>query len=295
MCPGSTTSGGHSATFSTQGFVDLTGEYFQAQGTNGRSCVSCHIPEEAWSINPGTLQRLFDETDGTHPVFNLLDANNPNMDVSTTGGAPGRVQHALESRRIPQGRALRAETRSGSLIAVDDPHGFANLTRLVHWRRVMPTINFPVGSATVNWDGGNSVRHRSARRARQPGHPQRDGRSAGPAGLPLVIADIVDFENSLSTAQLIVPGWGVSTRTARVVVPRRWCCVRRACKPLGRRRPRLRPAPPSALPVSRPTTKPKVKAREAQSERTGKKPRGAPPAPPTPGPRAQDLNGRGHR
>lgn len=75
--------GGKAATFSTQGFVDLTGEYFQAQGTNGRACVSCHIPEEAWSINPGTLQRLFDETDGTHPVFNLLDANNQNMDVST--------------------------------------------------------------------------------------------------------------------------------------------------------------------------------------------------------------------
>src|SRR3954468_8318783 len=54
--------GGRAATFSTQGFVDLTGEYFQAQGANGRSCVSCHVPGDAWSINPGTLQRLFDET-----------------------------------------------------------------------------------------------------------------------------------------------------------------------------------------------------------------------------------------
>lgn len=70
--------GGKSATFSTQGSVNLTGEYFQAQGTNGRSCASCHIAEEAWSINPGTLQHLFDETDGTHPVFNPLDADNPN-------------------------------------------------------------------------------------------------------------------------------------------------------------------------------------------------------------------------
>src|SRR5262245_28352891 len=44
--------GGKAATFSTQGEVNLTGEYFQAQGSNGRSCASCHIPEEAWSINP---------------------------------------------------------------------------------------------------------------------------------------------------------------------------------------------------------------------------------------------------
>ena len=43
--------GGKAATFSTQGNVDLTGEFFQAQGTNGRSCASCHIAEEAWSIN----------------------------------------------------------------------------------------------------------------------------------------------------------------------------------------------------------------------------------------------------
>ena len=43
--------------------------------------------KEAWSINPGTLQHLFDETGGTHPVFNLLDANNPNMDVSTPEAA----------------------------------------------------------------------------------------------------------------------------------------------------------------------------------------------------------------
>src|SRR5687767_11595462 len=42
--------GGKAATFSTLGSVSLTGEYFQAQGTNGRSCASCHIAEEAWSI-----------------------------------------------------------------------------------------------------------------------------------------------------------------------------------------------------------------------------------------------------
>ena len=32
--------GGKAATFSTQSAVNLTGEYFQAQGTNGRSCAS---------------------------------------------------------------------------------------------------------------------------------------------------------------------------------------------------------------------------------------------------------------
>ena len=45
---------------------------------------------KAWSITPGTPQHLFDETNGTHPVFNLPAANNPNMDVST---AEARLDH----------------------------------------------------------------------------------------------------------------------------------------------------------------------------------------------------------
>src|SRR5919107_1022852 len=43
------------------------------------------------------------------------------------------------------------------LIAVEDPHGLASVNRLVHWRRSMPTINFPVGSVTVNWDAAANI------------------------------------------------------------------------------------------------------------------------------------------
>ena len=67
-----------SATFSTQGVIDLTGEYFRHRGDNGRSCATCHIPQDAWSINPDTIQRLFDQTGGMHPIFNRLDANTNN-------------------------------------------------------------------------------------------------------------------------------------------------------------------------------------------------------------------------
>jgi cytochrome c peroxidase len=200
--------GGKAATFSTQGLVDLTGEYFQAQGTNGRSCASCHIAEEAWSINPGTLQHLFDETEGTHPVFDLLDANNPNMDVSTPAARQLAYSMLLSRGVFRRGGALRAEPRGWDLIAVEDPHGFASLTRLVHWRRVMPTINFAVGSATVNWDGGNNVD--TDQRAGLINQANRNvtGAQQGLPAPPEVIENIVDFETSLSTAQLIVPGVG---------------------------------------------------------------------------------------
>ena len=199
--------GGKAATFSTQGNVNLTGEYFQAQGTNGRSCVSCHIPEEAWSINPGTLQDLFDQTDGTHPVFNVLDANNPNMDVSTPAARLAAYSMLLSRGVFRRGGPPRPNSE-WELIAVEDPHGFANLERLVHWRRVMPTINFAQGSATVNWDGGNSIGVDQLAGLNNQAARNIIGAQQGLPAPPEVIADIVNFERSLSTAQLIVPGVG---------------------------------------------------------------------------------------
>lgn len=200
--------GGKSATFSTQGSVVLTGEYFQAQGTNGRSCMSCHIPEEAWSINPGTLQHLFDESDGTHPIFNRLDANNPlTANLDTVEGRLAAFSMMLSRGVFRRGGAPRANSE-WELIAAEDPHGFASLTQLVHWRRAMPTINFALGSATVNWDGGNSIgADQHAGLLNQASRNVTGGQQGQPAP-PEVIAEIVAFEESLFTAQLIVPGVG---------------------------------------------------------------------------------------
>jgi mono/diheme cytochrome c family protein len=199
--------GGEAATFSTQGTVNLTGEYFKAQGRNGQSCATCHIPEDGWSINPGTLQRLFDETGGTHPVFSPLDANNPNTDVSTAGARRTAYSMLLTRGVFRRGGAPRPDSE-WELIAVDDPHGFANLEHLVHWRRAMPTTNFANGSATVNWDGGSTVG--TDQRAGLVNLTTRliTGSMQGPPPTDEAVAGIVDFESSLSTAQLTVPGAG---------------------------------------------------------------------------------------
>ena len=74
---------GFSSSFTPGGSTDLTGEYFKAQGSNGRSCASCHLPQEAWSITPETIRSLFAQTGGTHPIFNPLDADNPDADLSS--------------------------------------------------------------------------------------------------------------------------------------------------------------------------------------------------------------------
>jgi cytochrome c peroxidase len=199
--------GGKAATFSTQGEVDLTGEFFQAQGTNGRSCASCHVAEEAWSITPGTLQQFFDETGGTHPVFNLLDADNPNADVSTPD-ARLRAYSMLLSRGVFRRGGAPRPNSEWELIAAEDPHGYASVGRLVHWRRSMPTANFALGSAAVHWDGAiNAGGDLHAGLELQAARNVTGGQQ-GPPAPPEVIADIVAFEESLFAAQLIVPGVG---------------------------------------------------------------------------------------
>ena len=199
---------GRAGTFSTQGSIDLTGEFFTAQGTNSRSCASCHLPEDAWSINPGTLQQLFDETGGTHPVFNTLDADNPAIDVSTVDARLAAYSMLLSRGVFRRGGAPRPNSEC-ELTAAEDPHGFANVTRLVHWHRVIPTINFAVGSATVNWDGGNTVG--SDQRAGLVLQTTRNVAGAQQGQQPPtadVVANIVDFAASLSTAQVLVSSVG---------------------------------------------------------------------------------------
>jgi hypothetical protein len=72
----------------------------------------------------------------------------------------------------------------------------------------MPTINFPLGSATVNWDGGNTIGN--DQRAGLVNQATRNvtGAQQGQPAPAAVINEIVDFETSLFTTQIIVPGVG---------------------------------------------------------------------------------------
>src|ERR1041384_7163267 len=51
-------------TVSSQGGIDLNNEFFQDLGSNGRRCVSCHVPTVGWTITPGQLKTVFEQTEG---------------------------------------------------------------------------------------------------------------------------------------------------------------------------------------------------------------------------------------
>jgi hypothetical protein len=143
---------GLAATYSTAGKIDLEGPFFQSLGTNGRACVTCHQPNDGWTITPAQLRARFDATGGTDPVFRTNDgSNSPNADVSTVESRRAAYSMLLSKGLIRVGIGIPANAEF-DLVAVDDPHGFASASELSLFRRPPPTTNLKFLS-TVMWDG----------------------------------------------------------------------------------------------------------------------------------------------
>jgi cytochrome c peroxidase len=146
---------GFAATYSTTGSVDLTGPFFQSLGTNGRSCASCHLPDQGWTITPAGVQARFNATGGTDPVFRLNDgSNSPTADVSTVAKRRKAYSMLLTKALIRVSNPVPA-TADYSLVAVDDPYGHASAADISTFRRPLPTANLDAVS-TVMWDGRES-------------------------------------------------------------------------------------------------------------------------------------------
>ncbi len=143
---------GAADTYSTRLLIDTTNPFFQSLGTNGRSCSSCHQQGDGWTIVPASLQRRFDATGGSDPVFRLVDgANSPRADVSTLDARRRAYSMLLTKGLIRIGMAV-PPTAEFELAAVDDPYGYASAAELSLYRRPLPTTNLPLLS-TVMWDG----------------------------------------------------------------------------------------------------------------------------------------------
>lgn len=139
------------------GVIDLNNSFFKSLGTNGRSCASCHVPTQGWTITPQGVQDLFKKTNGLDPLFRLVDgANSPSAPVSTVDERRKAYSMLLEKGNIRVGIGIPAAAEF-ELIAVDDPYGFASATQLSLFRRPMPTTNLSFIS-TVMWDGRETTR-----------------------------------------------------------------------------------------------------------------------------------------
>jgi hypothetical protein len=65
----------------TDGAVESRGHpFFEAIGTNGRACVTCHQPADGMSLSVDTIRARWDATQGSDPLFVPIDgANCPNL------------------------------------------------------------------------------------------------------------------------------------------------------------------------------------------------------------------------
>ncbi|WP_338466183.1 hypothetical protein RXV95_11450 [Novosphingobium sp. ZN18A2] len=50
--------------------------FFEALGSNGRACVTCHQPADAMSLSAATARERWDATDGKDPLFAAYDGSN---------------------------------------------------------------------------------------------------------------------------------------------------------------------------------------------------------------------------
>jgi cytochrome c peroxidase len=136
--------------------MDPSNPFFQSLGSNGRACISCHMPSENMTITPAGVQARFNRTDGQDPIFRPNDGSNaPNLDVSTVQARRQAYSMLLTKAVIRVGIGIppNAEFR---LVEVNDPYGYASAAELSLFRRPLPATNLPF-LTTVMWDGRENV------------------------------------------------------------------------------------------------------------------------------------------
>jgi hypothetical protein len=139
------------------GLGDASHPFFASLGTNGRACVSCHRPDDSWTITPRRLQARFDATQGLDPVFRPGDgANCAGADVATVEARRSAYSLLLERGLVRITRPVPPNAEF-EVLAVDNPYGCSSREMLSVYRRPPPLMNFDLLSM-VTWDGRHSGR-----------------------------------------------------------------------------------------------------------------------------------------
>jgi len=202
------------------GSIDTSGPFFQALGTNGRSCFSCHRPDQGWAISAQGMQLLFDLTAGKDPVFSTFDGSNcgTTIDTSTLEGRR-KAFSLLTSRGLINIFLPVVAGAQFEVVSVSNPYGCGSTSNLSVYRRPLPTANLKFLSAVL-WDGRASTPtfapplFQKITAATYPASLNSDLASLTVAATNIHeqgnimpgdprVQPIVDFENGLYTAQAI--------------------------------------------------------------------------------------------
>lgn len=89
------------ATDQPNGATDTSANaFFQDLGTNGRTCFTCHQPQNGWGVSAAGVQARFYTSFGIDPIFRLFDgATCPTDDVSS-------IEDKLQAYSLLLGKGL---------------------------------------------------------------------------------------------------------------------------------------------------------------------------------------------
>ncbi|MGH7031128.1 MAG: hypothetical protein ACREEZ_11955, partial [Stellaceae bacterium] len=136
--------------------------FFQVLGTNGRSCFTCHQPQDGWALSAADAQARFD-ADPDDPLFRLVDgATCASDDVSTPAAKRKAYRLLREKGLIRIALPMPSQGLEFAIIGIDDPYGCNTnpATGLIGqtsgtvsvYRRPLPAANLGFLS-TIMWDG----------------------------------------------------------------------------------------------------------------------------------------------
>jgi hypothetical protein len=146
-------------TLSITGRIDRHNAFFRALGTNGRSCGTCHVPDQAFGLSAAAARIVFRDSRGQDPLFAPVDGSNcpsARRDDATAHSLllhnglirisiplPSSAEFTVSVAHDPYGCAMTFDTRSGEVdISV--------------YRRPLPATNLGFLSA-VMYDGRETV------------------------------------------------------------------------------------------------------------------------------------------
>jgi cytochrome c peroxidase len=220
------------ATFSVNGRIDTNNAFFQSLGTNERSCATCHVAGQSFSMSAAAVRERFARTRGSDPLFAPVDGANcsnarrsdasahslllGNGLIRVAEAIPNNAEFAISVVQDPYGCALVSDAKTGQLVASV-------------YRRPLPSTNVSVLSA-VMWDGRETIspltdgptflanlRSNLAHQAMDAtlGHAEA---TASPTSRQL--REIADFQIGLFTAQISDNSAGALDRGGATAGPR---------------------------------------------------------------------------
>lgn len=138
--------------------------FFKDLGTNGRTCFTCHQPQEGWSLSAAGAKARFDASFGSDPLFRVFDgATCPSAKVATFADKQAAYKLLTEKGVIRIGLQLpSAADLQFEVTSVDDPYNCTSspatgltskTTGIVSvYRRPLPAANLGFLSS-IMWDG----------------------------------------------------------------------------------------------------------------------------------------------